>query len=56
MELFEREQKLIEAVRDMDVQPYNLLLWFIRGYEESGKNPEQIKEMTKIVRSHMKDM
>lgn len=35
MELTAKEELLIEAVREMDEVPYNVLLWYTAGLERS---------------------
>lgn len=65
MELTKNEKLLIEAVREMDHPPYNILLWFTAGLEEAQRvakacedeyRVKQDQRLLDIAHAYMKQM
>lgn len=42
MELTKNEKKLIEAIRELDTPPYNILLWYTAGIEHAQEQSKTI--------------
>lgn len=49
MELTKSEQQLIEAIREMDEVPANVLLWYVSGLEDAQEKARQVGADYRVV-------